>query len=290
LKLGAVFPQTEIGNDTGAIRDFIQAVEQIGYDHLGIYDHVLGADTSVRPGFRGPYTSETPFHEVFVLFGYAAAITARIELVTCIVILPQRQTVLAAKQAAQIDLLSNERLRLGVGIGWNDVEFVGLNENFHDRGERVSEQVEVMRLLWGADVVNYKGRWHTIEAAGINPRPRRMIPVWFGSSDERALRRTAALGDGWFPLESSERGLALLEKLRGYARAAGRDPASIGIEPRIQVANTTPEQRRETLDAWKTAGGITHASVVTMRAGFTTVDQHIEAIRRFYDEFRGEQG
>lgn len=289
MKLGAILPQIEIGNDTGAVRDFIQAVEAIGFDYVGVYDHVLGADRSVRPGWKGFYASEDPFREVFVLYGYAAGITSRIELSTCIVILPQRQTVLAAKQAAEIDLLSNERFRLGIGIGWNEVEYVGLGEDFHNRGARVVEQVELMRKLWAEDVVTFNGKWHTVEAAGILPRPRRQIPVWFGGTDERVLRRTVAIGDGWFPLEAGERGIELLRKLRSFAAEAGRDPSTIGVDVRIPMAGTDDAGRRGLVEAWR-AEEVSHMSIVTMRAGHETVDDHIEAIRRFYEEYRHLQG
>lgn len=289
MKLGAILPQIEIGNDTGAVRDFIQAVETIGFDYLGIYDHVLGADTSVRPGWRGPYTSTDPFREVFVLYGYAAALTSRIELSTCIVILPQRQTVLAAKQAAEVDLLSNERLRLGIGIGWNDVEYVGLGEDFHNRGARVVEQVELMRNLWGEDTVTFHGKWHTVEAAGILPRPRRQIPIWFGGTDERVLRRTVDIGDGWFPLESGERGIELLRKLRSFAVEQGRDPATIGVDVRIPMSGTDEAARDALVEAWH-AEEASHMAVVTMRAGYRTPDDHIDAIRRFYERYRHLQG
>ena len=289
MKLGAILPQTEIGNDTGAVRDFIQAVEAIGFDYMGIYDHVLGADTSVRPGWRGFYTSADPFREVFVLYGYAAGITSRIELSTCIVILPQRQTVLAAKQAAEIDLLSGERFRLGIGIGWNDVEYTGLGEEFHNRGARVVEQVELMRKLWAEDVVTFDGKWHTVEAAGILPRPRRQIPIWFGGTDERVLRRTVDIGDGWFPLEAGERGIELLRKLRAIAVEQGRDPATIGVDVRIPMAGTDEGSRAALVESWR-AEGVSHMAVVTMRAGHKTVDDHIDAIRRFHEGYKHLQG
>ena len=201
MQIGAIFPQTEIGQDPGVIREYAQAVEELGYGHLLAFDHVLGADTSTRPDWRGPYTSKTMFHEPLVLYGYLAAITQRIELVTGIIILPQRQTALVAKQAAEVDVLSGGRLRLGVGIGWNDVEYEALGENFHNRGRRSEEQVELLRELWTKEAVTFEGRWHRVTAAGINPLPvQRPIPLWFGSGPtDAALQRIARLGDGWFP-------------------------------------------------------------------------------------------
>ena len=195
MKIGVVFPQTEIGADAGGVRAFIQAVEDLGYSHLLAYDHVLGANIASRPGWTGAYTSESLFHEVFVLFSYAAAITERLEFVTGVLILPQRQTALVAKQAASLDRLSNGRLRLGVGVGWNEVEFIALNENFHNRGARSEEQIAVLRRLWTNEVVDYEGRWHRIPDAGINPLPvQQPIPIWLGGYVEATLKRVGALG------------------------------------------------------------------------------------------------
>jgi len=283
MKFGVVFPQTEIGNDPAVIRDYIQAVEDIGYDHLLVFDHVLGADPSRFEGrFRPPYTHETPFHEPFVLFGYAAAITRRIELVTGVLVLPQRQTALVAKQAAQVDVLTGGRLRLGVGIGWNDVEYEALRENFHNRGRRVEEQVEVMRRLWRDDLVDFRGRYHTIERAGINPRPvRGDIPVWMGGGAEAVLKRMARMADGWFPqFRPGPRASETLEQLRGYIREAGRDPATFGIEPRISMFNTPEAEWGPAIEAWRDLGA-THLTFNAMGVGLSAPEGHLDAIRRF---------
>src|ERR687892_732444 len=202
MKLGVVFPQTEIGSDPAVIPDYAQAAEGAGYDHLLVFDHVLGGKVERfdKLGRRPPYTDESPFHEVFVLFGYLAACTQRLELVTGIVILPQRQTALVAKQAAAVDVLTGGRLRLGVGIGWNDVEYEALGEDFHNRGRRSAEQIELLRLLWTQEVVNFEGRYHKITYAGINPLPvQQPIPLWFGGGAPQVVKRLARLGDGWFP-------------------------------------------------------------------------------------------
>ena len=282
MKIGVVFPQTEIGADPGAARDFAQAAESLGYDHILAFDHVLGANIANRPDWQGPYTHEDSFHEPFVLFGYLAALTRTIGLVTGIIILPQRQAALVAKQAAVLDVLSGGRLRFGIGIGWNDVEFEALGENFHDRGRRSEEQVEVMRALWTQPQVSFKGKWHTISDAGINPRPvQQPLPLWFGGHAEPVLRRIARLGDGWFPLSSVGGDVgARIEQLRGYAREAGRDPDDIGIESWVAIADRSPEQWIEHVATWKSAGA-THISVNTMRAGLATPDAHIDAITRF---------
>jgi probable F420-dependent oxidoreductase len=287
MKLGVVFPQTEIGSDPAAIRDYAQAAEGAGYNHLLVFDHVLGAlperFEGVNVGFRRPpYTNESRFHEPFVLFGYLAAITQRLELVTGILILPQRQTALVAKQAAAVDVLTGGRLRLGVGIGWNFVEYEALNEDFHSRGRRVSEQIAVMRRLWTEPLVTFKGKWHTIDRVGINPLPvQRPIPVWMGGMSEPVIKRTARLADGWFPqFQPSDESRATLERLRSYAREAGRDPSTIGIEGRMSVAAVPEGEWARRADEWRSLGA-THLSVNTMGAGYTSPQQHIDAVLRW---------
>jgi probable F420-dependent oxidoreductase len=283
VRIGVVFPQTEIGADPGGVRAFAQAVEEIGYDHLLVYDHVLGADVSGRSDWPGPYTSEHEFHEIFVLFGYLAAVTPRLELVAGVLVLPQRQTALVAKQAAEIDILSGGRLRLGVGLGWNYVEFEALGEDFSNRGRRSEEQIDVLRRLWTEPVVDFEGRWHTIPAAGINPLPARSIPIWIGGSAEAAIRRAARVADGFFPQRPLEGGWpATMERFRGWAEEAGRDPETIGIEQRIDVSRGTPDDWRAAVDEWRGLGA-THVSVVTMRAGLAGPDAHIERVREAFE-------
>ncbi len=286
MRVGVVFPQTEIGSDAALVRDFAQTAENLGYRHILAYDHVIGANRASRPGWQPPYTHLDEFHEPFVLFGFLAAITQTIEFTTGVIILPQRQTVLVAKQAAALDILSSGRLRLGVGIGWNPVEYEALGMNFHDRGRRSEEQLEVMRQLWTRELVTFDGRWHKITDAGINPLPvQKPIPVWFGASDDRALRRVARLGDGWFPLLiPDEKCRETIARLRGYARAAGRDPDTIGIEGRISFGRGSASQDSqpkwlEQMAAWK-ALGASHVSLNTMKAGLAA-GAHIEALGRF---------
>src|SRR5687768_14762170 len=229
MRVGVVFPQTELGGDAGAARAYAEAVEGLGYRHLLVYDHVLGADPEVHKGWSGPYDVHTTFHEPFVFFGFLAAVTSALELVTGIIILPQRQTALVAKQAAEVDLLSGGRLRLGVGVGWNAVEYEALGKDFHDRGARSEEQIALLRALWTAPAITFDGRWERVVEAGLNPLPvQRPIPLWIGGYAEATLRRVGRLGDGWFPWrEPTDAMRAAVERLRGYARAAGRDPAAI---------------------------------------------------------------
>lgn len=280
MQIGVTFPQTEIGADPAAVRAYVQAVEGLGYKHVVAYDHVLGADPGNRPGWVG-YTQKHLFHEPFVLFGYLAALT-EMELVTAVIILPQRQTALVAKQAAEVDVLSGGRMRLGVGVGWNPVEFEALGRDFHTRGRMIEEQVEVLRLLWRQEVVSYHGRFHTIVEAGLNPLPtRRSIPLWMGGVSESALKRIARLADGWFPQGPPDEDMrATLTQLRAWTAEAGRDPAALGIEARISVASGEPGEWVRQTEAWQ-ALGATHASLNTMNAGYTSLEQHLEALRTY---------
>lgn len=281
MKIGVVFPQTEIGSEPGVVKAYTQAAEECGYEHLLVFDHVLGAGLRNRPDFRGPYNSETQFHEVFVLFGYLAAITSRLELVTGVVILPQRQTALVAKQAAEIDILSEGRLRLGVGIGWNDVEYTSLNEEFHNRGKRSEEQIEVLRKLFSEPVVDFKGKYHRIPEAGIKPLPvQRPIPIWIGGTAPAVMERIGRLADGWFPqVQPGERLDEMKSQVNDSARKASRDPTSIGMEGRIALANTDPSEWKAMTDGWRAAGA-THVSINTMGKKLSP-DEHIDLIRRY---------
>jgi probable F420-dependent oxidoreductase len=279
VQVGVVFPQTEIGPDPGDVRAFARAAQELGYGHLLAYDHVLGADVSARPDWPGPYTAEHQFHEIFVLFGYLAGVAPGLELVTGVLVMPQRQTALVAKQAAEVDILTGGRFRLGVGLGWNFVEFEALGEEFSDRGKRSEEQIEVLRRLWTEPVVTFEGLHHSIPAAGISPLPvQRPIPIWIGGSAEAAIRRAARLADGFFPQRPLEGGWpATMERFRGWAEEAGRDPAAIGIEWRLDIATGTPDEWRAAADEWK-ALGATHLSVATMRGGLAGPDAHIGRI------------
>ncbi len=287
MQVGVTFPQSEIGTDPEIIRDYAQAAEDLGYEHLLAYDHVLGADPSNRGGWRG-YTHKTMFHEPLTLFSYLAAITQRLELVSGVIVLPQRQTALVAKQASEVDVLSGGRLRLGVGIGWNAVEYEALGEDFSTRGARIEEQIEVMRLLWTREVVSYEGKYHRIDEAGINPLPvQRSIPVWMGARADVGLRRTARVADGWFPLGPPDDSMrAALKRLRGYVEEAERAPESVGIEARLDVGRVPPEEWIVQTEAWRSLGA-THLSVNTMNAGLGSPQEHVETIRR-YREALGE--
>lgn len=282
MKVGVVFPQTEIGADPYYVKDYGQAAEELGFSHILAYDHVIGANPASRPDWRAPYSLLDIFHEPLVLFAYLAGVTKRIEFCTGIIILPQRQTVLVAKQAAALDVLSGGRLRFGIGIGWNPVEYEALGEDFKNRGRRCEEQIEVLRRLWTKSTVTFDGRWHKITDAGINPLPvQRPIPIWFGGSDERALGRLGRMGDGWFPLVGpDEKCRATIEKIRNNAKTAGRDPQAIGIEGRISYGQGRTEDWRSDLEAWTNLGA-THVSFNTMKAGLKTPSAHIEALRQF---------
>lgn len=282
MELGVVLPQTEIGSDPVALRDFAQATEALGFGHLLLYDHVLGADPDRPGGWSGPYDKDSSFHEPFVALGYLAAFTERIELVTGVIILPQRQAALVAKQAAEVDVLSKGRLRLGVGTGWNPVEYEALGENFHDRGKRQEEQIQLMRQLWREDVVTFDGRSHKVTLAGIKPRPGRDIPVWFGGGVDAVLRRAARIGDGWMPITGPESARNAVPTLRAYLRDEGRDPAAFGIQAQVPLRGGDPERWRRRAADWREVGA-THLSIVTMGADLKTPDAHIDAIRSWKD-------
>ena len=288
MKLGVVFPQTEIGSDPGAVREYAQAAESMGYNHILAFDHVLGANAESRPGWSGAYRHTDAFHEPFVLFGYLAAVTSSVELVTGVIILPQRQTALVAKQTAAVDVLSQGRLRLGIGVGWNAVEYEALGENFHDRGRRSEEQIDLMRKLWTNDLITYEGRWHKVTDAGLNPLPvQQPIPVWFGGAAPQTIRRVATMGDGWFPLfRPDDSGRELIESMREQAAAAGRGPDDIGVESWVSIRDSSEDDWKRTAEAWRELGA-THLSVNTMNAGLDSPQAHIEAIQRFREVVGG---
>ncbi len=283
MRIGAIFPQTEIGSDPGGVREYAQAVEAMGFTHILAFDHVVGADLTNRPDWKGPYNLDSGFHEPFVLFGYLAGVTERVELTTGIIILPQRQTVLAAKQAAAVDVLSNGRLRLGIGLGWNEVEFEALNEEFSNRGSRGEEQIELMRALWTEKSVDFKGKWHTVSEAGINPMPvQQPIPIWMGGgASEHIQRRIARLADGWMPqVGTDEKGHAAMEKFRGYLREYGRDVDAFGIDGWVRVASGDSDGAVTQVEAWRGIGA-THISVNTMGAGLQGAAAHIKRLEEF---------
>jgi len=291
MRIGIVFPQTEFGStDPLAFRDYAQAIEELGFTHLLAYDHVLGANPSspLRTGppwhgeWKGTYKYTDLFVEPFLLFTYMAAVTTRLAFIPGVIILPQRQTTLVAKQAATLDVLCNGRLRLGVGLGWNAVEYTALNENFHNRGKRFEEQIEVLRLLWTQELVTYTGRWHNIPDAGLNPMPvQRPIPLWFGGYVDATLRRVARMGDGWLPRQrTAEAACSDLDTLSRYIEEAGRKPEDVGLEPRLHYGDGNPDEWLTILEGWRAAGA-THASFNTMGVGFDTPKKHLEAVRRF---------
>ncbi|MBX6751392.1 MAG: LLM class F420-dependent oxidoreductase [Micromonosporaceae bacterium] len=285
MEIGVVFPQTEIGADPAAVQAYAAAVEELGYQHILAFDHVLGADPSVHKGWNAPYDVDSTFHEPFVLFGYLAAITS-VELVAGVIVLPQRQTALVAKQAAEVDVLSQGRLRLGVGLGWNQVEYEALGKDFTNRGRRIGEQVQLLRLLWTQRSVTFHGEYETVTGAGLAPLPvQRPIPIWFGAQSLPAYQRAGQLGDGWFP--QMQPGPALDEAakvVRSAARAAGRNPSTVGMHGRTRL-NRGVDATAEAVRLWR-ASGATHLSIDTMGlepGGPVSVDRHIAALAEFAD-------
>ena len=301
MRIGVSLPQREpgLGRDISAITEYARAAEAMGYDHIRTGEHVLGANAASRPGWQGPYTHNDLWHEPFVLFGYLAGLTKTLEFVTSIVILPQRQTALVAKQAAALDLVSGGRLRLGIGVGWNPVEFEALGEDFSTRGRRIEEQIEVMRALWTQELVTYRGHWDTITDAGLNPMPvQRPIPIWIGGGPgsaggtstvgaDRVLRRIAKMADGWFPSLGLETGVGeAIATLHDYIRQEGRDICEVGIEGSVSIARLSVDECVQQVSAWRELGA-THLSVNTAGAGFTSLDQHIDVLHRLKDAVDG---
>lgn len=277
MQIGVVFPQTEIGADPGGLRAYAEAAEQLGYRHLLTYDHVLGADRSVHRDWAGPYDLHDTFHEPLVLFGWLAGFTG-LEFASGILIGPQRQTALLAKQAAEVDLLSGGRLRLGLGIGWNPVEYEALGLDFDTRAARLEEQVGLLRRLWTEESITFDGEFHTVTGAGLAPRPRHPIPIWLGAMAKPALRRVGRVADGWFPQARPGGGLEeALEVIAEAATTAGRDPADIGMEGQVLASTRDPDLLSRHAAKWEGAGA-THLSVNTMASGCSSVDDHIAAI------------
>ena len=277
MRIGVVFPQTELGGDPGAVRAYAQRAEELGFTHVLAYDHVAGADPAVHTGWDGPYDVHTTFHEPMVLYGFLAAVTS-MELVTGIIILPQRQTVLAAKQAAEVDLLTSGKFRLGVGIGWNRVEYEALGQDFSTRGKRLEEQITLLRRLWTEQTVTFSGTFDQIIGAGLAPMPvQRPIPVWIGAQSPPAYRRVGRLADGWFPQMAPGPQLDQARQIVTQAAAeAGRDPASLGMEGRLRWQQDQ-DKLAAAMRQWQDADA-THLSVNTMGAGLKTIDDHLAAL------------
>ena len=287
MQIGAVLPHNEIGTDPGAIKAYAQGLEAMGITHMLIYDHVLGADPDRPGGFQGPYDKDVAFHEPMTTFAFIAAVTEKLEMVTTILILPQRQTVLVAKQAAELAILSNNRFRMGVGTGWNRVEYTGLNVPFERRGARQAEQVEVMRRLWQEDSMDFQGEFHHIDKASILPRPSQPIPIWFGGSAPALLKRCAELGDGWMPLmganDAARECLATMKQAR---EAVGRSWDNFGIQAQAQYAGGTPERWQKHASKWKDLGA-THMAIATHNAGPTDADGHLSRVQEYLDAVQG---
>ena len=279
MKLGATLPQNEIGNDPGAIREFAQAVEALGFDEMLLPEHVLGGNPSTYPQLGIYY--HLPWHEPFVVLSYVAGLTTKLEFCTAVLVAPQRQTALLAKQAAELDVLSGGRLRLGLGVGRNTVEFEALGMDYHNRGRRMEEQIEVMRALWTQDYVTFQGRWHSLVDAGINPRPiQQPIPIWMGGSSPATLERIGRMGQGWLPSTSAADLPAQWEAIKASAVASGRDPMELGLQPRLNISDVKEEAWREwALDKQKL--GATRLAMYTMNCGLKGVEQHIERFERF---------
>lgn len=287
MEIGIVFPHNEIGTDPGAIKAWAQGAEGLGAGHMLIYDHVLGADPDRPGGFRGPYDKDVAFHEPFSVFSFMAAVTSSITFMTAVLILPQRQTALVAKQAAELAILSGNRFRLGIGTGWNEVEYEALDVPFSGRGARQSEQVELLRQLWREDSLTFEGKHHTVTRASILPRPSESIPIWFGGIAPALLRRCGRLGDGWVPLGGpNEASAQALQTIREHREAAGLSWNGFGIQAQAQYRGGTAERWARHASRWKDLG-CTHLAIATHNAGNATVDDHLRAAGEYFDAVRG---
>jgi probable F420-dependent oxidoreductase len=260
VKIGVVYPQNELRGEPEAVRRIGLAAEELGYEHVLAYD------------------------DPFVLFAYLAGITQRIEFATGVLVLPQRQTVLVARQAADLDLLSGGRFRLGVGTGWNYVEYDSMGQDFHRRGERLGEQVRLLRRLWSEPLIDFTGTFDTIDKAALVPRPRRTIPIWFGGFADVAFRRAASLGDGFIFADYGTDVFESATRMQRHLIAAGRSDQPFGMDwNMLQVR--APNAVVDAALRWRDIGG-THLSIGTMGQGFTTLEQHLDHMRRVADAVR----
>ena len=281
MQLNAIYPTRDIGGDPAKIRDWAQAAEDLGFAYIEVPDHVFGA--TARDGWSPLYNETDPFHETFTTLAFLAAATKTIKLSSGVLILPQRQTGVVAKQAAEVDILSKGRLRLGIGVGWNHVEYASLDSDWKTRGARQGEQVEVMRKLWTEDLVNYSGRFHDLVEVNIVPPPvQRPIPIWFGGSSDAVVKRAARIGDGWMPIiPPNEQAEAKLEDLRGHMKAFGRDPETFGLEGWLRMDEDDPQRWAEAADGWRRLG----AQMVMLYPMYRipTFEAQIDTLRRFKD-------
>lgn len=288
MKVGVIFPQCEIGADTAVLRDYARTAEAVGYSHLLAYEHVLGVNRNTHPDFEGPYDHEDLFHEPFTLFSYLAAVTDDIRFVPGVLVLPQRQTALVAKQAAEVDVLSNGRITIGAGVGWNSFEYEALGTEFSTRGKRIEEQIEVLRELWTNNSVDFRGEWHTLPDVGINPLPnQRPIPIWMGGGADIVLQRAARIADGWIvpaQWKTPDSDFEHLERTRdtlyGYLEREDRDPADFELIGRMALRSDDPDEWITRTRRWEDAG-VNHLMVSTMGMGLETPEQHIETIQRW---------
>jgi probable F420-dependent oxidoreductase len=286
MQIGVIYPQTELPTDPDTVRAYVRQVEELGYRHFEIYDHVLGADPAVHAGWKGAYDVDTTFHEPLVFHGFLAAIT-NVELVTGIVVAPQRQTALLAKQAAEVDVLSGGRFRLGIGIGWNPVEYEGLGQNFSTRGQREEEQIGLLRRLWTERSVTHDGKFDRIIGAGLSPLPiQRPIPIWLGGLSPVTYRRIGRLADGWFPRVEPGPDLdAARAIIASAASQAGRDPTAIGMDARVSWGAAGTDELIRNAGRWRDAGA-THLSVDTMGSKLRGLDAHLDALARAGEALR----
>jgi probable F420-dependent oxidoreductase len=283
MDFGISFPQTQIGNDPVVIRNFVTTAEDLGFERLTLVDHILGAKDARDAPWAVHYTIQYGFHEPMTLFAWIAGFTEKIQLVTANVVLPQRQTELVAKQAAEIDILTGGRMVLGIGVGWSASEFEALGMNFANRGDRIEEQVALLRRLWTDELVDFEGEWHAMSDMGMNPRPiQRPIPIWFGAMADVAIRRAARIGDGWLMIPRTKPDDEMKRKIEVFhaaAHGAGRNPGELGIDATVFAEDRGPNEWLSEAQAWREIGA-TSVTFRTSESGFTSIDQHLAAMRK----------
>jgi len=280
MLLNALFPTRDIGTDPTKIRDWAQAAEDMGYNCIEVADHVFGA--AARGDWKPTYSEHDPFHETFTTLAFLAAVTKQIKLCSGVLILPQRQTGVVAKQAAEVDILSGGRLRLGVGVGWNHVEYEALGMEWKTRGARQSEQIEVMRKLWTEDLVSFEGRFHKLESVNLLPAPvQRPIPIWFGGSSDAVIKRAARIGDGYMPIMAPEVAEPKIAMLFEHMQSLGRDPKNFGLEGWLRFNDIDPQAWGKAALGWKKL----RADMVMLYPMYRMAkfDDQIDTLRRFKD-------
>ena len=304
MKLSVEFPSVSYREGPEAVLRLARAIEQIGYDHIDVFDHVvMGFPIDGRP--PGPYPATMPILEALMTLAYVAAITSRLTLGTEVLVLPQRQPTLVAKQVSTLDTLSGGRVRLGVGVGWQESEYAALGENFRTRGARMDDAIRLLRACWGDSPVDVAGDHYRLTAMGMEPKPPqgRRLPIWIGGLSERAYRRVGELGDGWLASRVTDGDSArrAVGAIRRYAEAAGRDPGAIGLQSMVAPPPRDAVGKRFYADHDRVVARVVEIEAMgfqwaaingtaIFQAGARSVDAMIDALGALHGKIRAEVG